>query len=88
LTALVQVLVVVDQLDGHALRIGLAPGAQELFGGLLGGIEFFVLNEAFQHVALLGSIVLSNVARNDNSAYTVTQVLGKYVGQTLPIKCF
>jgi hypothetical protein len=52
LTSLVQVLVVVNQLDGHALRIGLAPGTQELFGGLLGSIEFFVLNEAFQHGAL------------------------------------
>jgi hypothetical protein len=88
LAALVQVLVVVNQLDGHALRIGLAPGAQQLFGGLLGGIEFFVLNEAFQHGALLRSLVLSTVARHGSSEYTVTHVLVNCGAQALLIKCF
>jgi hypothetical protein len=39
----------VDQFDGHALRIGLTPGTEEFFGTQLGGIKFLVLNEAFQH---------------------------------------
>ena len=49
LAAFVQMVVMVDQLDGHALRIGLAPGAEQFFGAQLGRIEFLVLNEAFQH---------------------------------------
>ena len=57
LAALVQVLVMVDQLDGHALRIGLSPCTEQLFGAELGGIQLLVLNEAFQHGGLwcLGS---------------------------------
>ena len=49
LAALVQVLVMVDQLHGHALCIGLSTCTQQLFGAELGGIELLVLNEAFQH---------------------------------------
>ena len=49
LAALVQVLVMVDQLHGHALRIGLSPCTQQLFGAEFGCIELLVLNEAFQH---------------------------------------
>jgi hypothetical protein len=52
LAALVQMFVMVDQFDGHALRIGLTPGTEQLFGAQLGRIEFLVLNEAFQHLAL------------------------------------
>ena len=49
LATLVQMLVMVDQLDGHALRIGLTPGAEQFFGAELGRIELLVLNETFQH---------------------------------------
>jgi hypothetical protein len=39
----------VDQLHGHALRIGFTPGTEEFFSTQLGRIKFFALNEAFQH---------------------------------------
>ena len=49
LAALVQMVVMVDQFDSHALRIGLTPGAEQLFSAQLGRIEFLVLYEALQH---------------------------------------
>ena len=49
LAAFVQMLVTLDQFDGHALCIGLPARAEQFFGGQLGRIQFFVLNETFQH---------------------------------------